>query len=129
MEGGNPLSTIPLVTITPKGIFKYVLITAHAEHNGHKSSLDFVRGSDKREYHQENFEDFLEEVKSKGFVIKKKNLNRGDFTAEHGQMKVNFKCPGGGRIEHNYEGKKCHIYGYSKSFGKVDHTIAQALIS
>jgi hypothetical protein len=38
-------------------------------------------------------------------------------------------CPGGGRIEHNYEGNKCWIYGYSQSYGYVDHSEAQKIIS
>lgn len=40
-----------------------------------------------------------------------------------------FTCPGGGRIEHNYKGNKCFVYGYSKSYGRVDHSLAQRLIS
>lgn len=40
-----------------------------------------------------------------------------------------FKCPGGGRIEHNYNGNKCFVYGYSKSYGRVDPAIAQKLIA
>ena len=39
-----------------------------------------------------------------------------------------FVCPGGGRIEHNHNGKKCSIYGYSKTFGHVDHKIAKGMI-
>ncbi len=40
-----------------------------------------------------------------------------------------FKCLGGGRIQHNHKGNKCFIYGYSKSFGRVDHKIAQGLVA
>lgn len=36
--------------------------------------------------------------------------------------KYEFVCPGGGRIEHNYEGNKCSIYGYSQSYGYIDHS-------
>ena len=46
-----------------------------------------------------------------------------------GELKLKFTCPGGGRIEHNYDGKKCFIYGYSQSYGSVEHTIAQKLVS
>ena len=81
------------------------------------------------EYHANNFEKFVEEVKGKGFDIKKKNIDGGKFEAKKGDTEVKFQCPGGGRIEHNYEGKKCHIYGYSKSYGHVDHSIAQKMIS
>ena len=43
--------------------------------------------------------------------------------------KLAFVCPGGGRIEHNYQGIKCSIYGYSQSYGYVDHHEAQKIIS
>lgn len=36
---------------------------------------------------------------------------------------------GGGRIEHNYQGKLCSIYGYSQSYGYVDHKIARDIIA
>ena len=32
-------------------------------------------------------------------------------------------CPGGGRVTHDPENHKIHIYGYSKGFGKADHQI------
>lgn len=77
----------------------------------------------------DNFQQFFNEVKAQGFVIKKKNLDNGNFTVEGKDSKINFSCPGGGRIEHNQNGKKCFIYGYSKSFGRVEHSIAHKLIS
>lgn len=51
------------------------------------------------------------------------------ITAKLGQDTYLFRCPGGGRIEHNVAGKKCSIYGYSQSYGYVDHKEAQAIIS
>ena len=30
---------------------------------------------------------------------------------------------------YNYNGKKCSVYGYSKTYGRVDHKKAQELIS
>lgn len=47
------------------------------------------------------------------------------FTAKKSNKTYKFKCLGGGRIEHNYKGHKCFIYGYSQSFGRIDHKIAQ----
>ncbi len=47
------------------------------------------------------------------------------FTAKKNNKIYKFKCLGGGRIEHNYKGHKCFIYGYSQSFGKIDHKLAQ----
>lgn len=34
---GNPLDSIPLVTISPQGVFKYILITAKIDHYGKQS--------------------------------------------------------------------------------------------
>ena len=51
------------------------------------------------------------------------------ITAERDGLNLTFVCVGGGRIEHNIEGKLCSIYGYSQSYGKIDHRIAQHLIS
>lgn len=47
---------------------------------------------------------------------------------ERGNRSVTFKCPGGGRIEHEYKGNKCSIYGYSKTYGHVDHKIAMGIV-
>ena len=89
----------------------------------------FVRGDRQLEYHKENFVKFMNEVKGLGFEVGKKNASEGRFEASKGGYKIRFKCLGGGRIEHNYEGKKCFIYGYSQSYGSVQHLIAQELIS
>ena len=43
-------------------------------------------------------------------------------------VNVTFTCEGGGRIEHNYKGEKCSIYGYSQSYGNVDHNIAKEIV-
>ena len=61
--------------------------------------------------------------------MKKWSYDRGVFEATKNGVKCEFKCPGGGRIEHNYNGHKCFVYGYSKSFGRVDHKIAQKIIA
>jgi len=61
--------------------------------------------------------------------VSSKNADQGKFNAEKDGCQFKFTCPGGGRIEHNYKGKKCHIYGYSQSYGSVDHNIAKSLIS
>ena len=45
MEVSNPLDKIPKVAISPKGIFKYILITGDMEYKGGKSEVCFVRGS------------------------------------------------------------------------------------
>lgn len=71
----------------------------------------------------------MNEVKKKGFEIKNKKVDSGTFVASKANIKISFKCPGGGRIEHNYNGNKCFVYGYSKSYGRVDHKIAQGFIA
>jgi hypothetical protein len=47
----NPLSAVPIVQISPEGIFKYILISAEVDNKGQSHKINFVRGSDKREYH------------------------------------------------------------------------------
>ncbi len=95
---GNPLDSIPLVTISPQGMFKYILITAKIDHSGKQSQKTYVRGIDGLEYHLDNLASFLFEVKTQGFQIKKKNLDYGSFEAVKGPYHIAFKCPGGGRI-------------------------------
>lgn len=36
---------------------------------------------------------------------------------------LRFRCPGGGRIVHSAEKKTLEVYGYSKTYGKVDHNL------
>ena len=55
---------------------------------------------------------------------------KGDrITGKRGNKTIEFVCLGGGRIEHNYKGAKMSIYGYSKTYGHVDHTIAKEIIT
>lgn len=75
----SALHDIPLAKISPQGIFKYILITAKVTENGQETAMTFLRGDSKHEYHAENFEAFVEEVKAKGFVIKAKNIDNGKF--------------------------------------------------
>ena len=48
--------------------------------------------------------------------------------AKKDDASVTFTCEGGGRIEHQYQGEKCSIYGYSQSYGHVDHNIAKDIV-
>ena len=43
----GPVGKIPKVTITPKGIFKYILIRGDLDWRGQKEELCFVRGDEK----------------------------------------------------------------------------------
>jgi hypothetical protein len=75
----NSLHDIPLVNISAEGIFKYVLIQGRVTENSQERIINFVRGDKNLEYHAENFGQFAEEVKSKGFEIKGKNVDNGKF--------------------------------------------------
>lgn len=75
----SALHDIPIAKISPQGIFKYILITGKITENGQEAALTFLRGDSKHEYHADNFEAFVEEVKAKGFTIKAKNIDSGKF--------------------------------------------------
>lgn len=74
-----------------------------------------------------NFAALKKELKDNGFEKVKGNDDK--ITASRGDMTFEFVCVGGGRIEHQYEGKVCSIYGYSQSYGPIDHSFAQSVIS
>jgi hypothetical protein len=86
-----------------------------------------VRGSTKFEYHAQNYRDFREELKKRGFgsVL----FRETEITAKKDKRNFRFVCRGGGRIEHNYNGTKCSIYGFSKAYGRADHEKTQTLIA
>nr|XP_023647394.1 14 kDa phosphohistidine phosphatase isoform X2 [Paramormyrops kingsleyae] len=90
------LAAVPAVDIDPSGVFKYVLIRVRSTEEGNDSSVDIVRGYSWAEYHAE-----LE----KG----------GDLDCE---------CLGGGRINHDSQARKIHVYGYSVGFGRAEHSIS-----
>jgi hypothetical protein len=75
----NALNDVPLVKISPEGIFKYILIQAKVHENNQEKLITFVRGDAQQEYHADNFSQFIAEVKSKGFEIKGKNEDQGKF--------------------------------------------------
>ena len=37
---------------------------------------------------------------------------------------VDCECLGGGRIKHDSQAKKIHVYGYSMGFGKANHSVS-----
>jgi len=55
----NPLSAIPVVQLSQKGIFKYILIDASVRNKDQSQNITFVRGNDQKEYHADNFRDFI----------------------------------------------------------------------
>ena len=104
----SELGIIPTVTIDNKGVFKYILIEVE-DKSGDKRV--FVRGSEKFEFHKENFVSFFSE-------LKKYNIDKKQYR---------IKCPGGGRISIS-DKQTMSIYGYSKSYGLGDHLKAKELI-
>lgn len=73
MEADSPLASIPAVTIAPQGIFKYILITATLNKEGHQRQVHFIRGLKDLEYHKDNFNAFIKEVQKHGVEVTKKN--------------------------------------------------------
>ena len=87
--------SIPEVKIDEDGVYKYVQIKCN------KNKI-FIRGSLKLEYHKYIYKDFLKEVENSGLD------------------KNSCKALGGGRINKDEKNKKLKIYGYSKTFGRVE---------
>ena len=94
---------IPLVYIDPNGVFKYVQISCNGK--------IYVRGIKKYKYHKGIFKSFNAE-------IEKLNLNK----------KINTKCIGGGRINHDKENKKILVYGYSNAYGRCEHKLTVEML-
>ena len=86
---------IPELKIDEDGVYKYVQMKCD-------KNYIFVRGSKQFEYHKYIYKDFLKEVES------------------HGLNKKSCKSLGGGRINKDEKNKKIKIYGYSKTFGRVE---------
>jgi hypothetical protein len=118
------IDNIPLVQISTEGIFKYILIQVYI---GNKFTGYLIRGSTEFEYHKQIYLCFRDELKKLGF--KELTFKTKEITAKKGMKSFQFVCPGGGRIEHNYQGIKCSIYGRSKTYGTVNHQKAQELIT
>lgn len=113
---GKNLSTLGEIyrykarTKLDKGTHKYILI----ELRKGSESVIFIRSKRYAEYHR----DILDKFKGKlqGFRIQET-----DFLTV-----TRVECLGGGRI--TFDGKKVHIYGYSKSYGQGDHDLAKKCI-
>ncbi|KAJ8261089.1 hypothetical protein COCON_G00168120 [Conger conger] len=97
------LANIPQVDITPDGVFKYVLIRVRSSEKGDDSSIDIVRGYAWANYHADIYERVATELEKGGGV--------------------DCECLGGGRIKHDSQAKKLHVYGYSMGFGRANHSI------
>ncbi|NP_001274271.1 14 kDa phosphohistidine phosphatase isoform 4 [Homo sapiens] len=102
------LALIPDVDIDSDGVFKYVLIRVHsAPRSGAPAaeSKEIVRGYKWAEYHGEA--DIYDKVS-------------GDMQKQG----CDCECLGGGRISHQSQDKKIHVYGYSMAYGPAQHAIS-----
>ncbi|KAM9063985.1 LOW QUALITY PROTEIN: 14 kDa phosphohistidine phosphatase [Sarcophilus harrisii] len=102
------LAQIPDVDIDPDGVFKYVLIRVRSARDSNPDGKDcpskeIVRGYKWAEYHADIYDKVSEEIQKKGFDCEKL---------------------GGGRISHQSQDKKIHVYGYSMGFGRAQHSLS-----
>ncbi|XP_061603587.1 14 kDa phosphohistidine phosphatase [Phyllopteryx taeniolatus] len=94
---------IPQADIDPSGVFKYVLIRVHSREEEDDTEVDIVRGYGWGEYHADIYDKVSEELEKDGLL--------------------DCECIGGGRIRHDAQAKKIHVYGYSMGFGRANHAI------
>ena len=124
MESKKPVSTVKKVVSTAKqaqaktlftgfapasidntGTFKYIQIHIGSKKDPSAEKKVLIRGTKAFKYHK----DIL-----KQWVTK-------ELQGNGQQDNFEYACPGGGRIKHTPETKTLFIYGYSKTFGRVDH--------
>ncbi|XP_023130553.1 14 kDa phosphohistidine phosphatase isoform X1 [Amphiprion ocellaris] len=98
------MANLPPADIDPSGVFKYVLVRVHSREEGDDSEVDVVRGYGWAEYHADIYDKVSEELEKSG-----------DLDCE---------CIGGGRIKHDPQAKKIHVYGYSMGFGRANHAVS-----
>ncbi|XP_062334928.1 14 kDa phosphohistidine phosphatase [Osmerus eperlanus] len=98
------MANIPQAEIDPTGVFKYVLIRVHSKEEGDDSSVDIVRGFAWAEYHADIYDKVSAELEKLG--------------------PLDCECVGGGRIKHDTQAKKIHVYGYSMGFGRANHSVS-----
>ncbi|XP_056100267.1 14 kDa phosphohistidine phosphatase [Rhinichthys klamathensis goyatoka] len=96
------LAKIPEADLDPNGVFKYVLIRVHSKDDD--SYVDIVRGYAWAEYHADIYDRVAGELEKSGGL--------------------DCECLGGGRIKHEKDAKKIHVYGYSMGFGKANHSVS-----
>lgn len=85
----NLLSKLPQVTLSPEGVFKYILI--EVTYKGEK--LEFVRGNAGLPYHADNFDAFVKEFDTQKFEF--------DGQILRANTNITVECPGGGRVKHS----------------------------
>ncbi|XP_061708299.1 14 kDa phosphohistidine phosphatase-like isoform X1 [Cydia pomonella] len=100
------LAAVPKVDIDPTGVFKYILIKVYDKaQNNQEPSITIVRGYQRCNYHSDIYDEVQEKLQP-----------------------LDCEPLGGGRISHEPDNKKIHIYGYSQGYGKADHEETAKLI-
>eukprot|EP01016_Furgasonia_blochmanni_P049910 TRINITY_DN7636_c0_g2_i2.p1 TRINITY_DN7636_c0_g2~~TRINITY_DN7636_c0_g2_i2.p1 ORF type:complete len:180 (+),score=27.38 TRINITY_DN7636_c0_g2_i2:65-604(+) len=93
---------VPPVKIDDEGRFKYIIINAFLTLDGRKKTGDmiqFIRGTARKAYHPDIFEEFVEEVVAMPLEFKFVQDEK-EVVKKAGSI-LRFECPGGGRIEHS----------------------------
>ncbi|XP_069330927.1 14 kDa phosphohistidine phosphatase isoform X1 [Eulemur rufifrons] len=101
------LAQIPDVDIDSDGVFKYVLIRVQSAPPSAGTpaaeSKEIVRGYKWAEYHADIYDKVSGEMQKQGY---------------------DCECLGGGRISHQSQDKKIHVYGYSMGYGRAQHSVS-----
>ena len=101
------MANIQQADIDPSGVFKYVLIRVRSK-EGDDSEIDVVPSYAWAEYHADIYEKVSAELEKGGLL--------------------DCECVGGGRIRHEPQEKKIHVYGYSVGFGKANHAVSTEIL-
>ena len=105
-KAAKPFTGFYPADIDASGTYKYIQIHVSSKKDPSEKFV-LIRGYKAFKYHK----DIL-----KNWVTKELNGFGQQANFEH-------TCPGGGRIKATPETKTLFVYGYSKTFGRVDHSI------
>ena len=108
----TPFTGFAPASIDNSGTFKYIQIHIGSKKDPSAEKQVLIRGFKAFKYHK----DIL-----KQWVTK-------ELQGNGQQDNFEYACPGGGRIKHTPETKTLFVYGYSKTFGRVDHSITQNIL-
>ncbi|KAF3820901.1 hypothetical protein GH733_011054 [Mirounga leonina] len=119
------LAQIADVDIDSDGVFKYVLIRVHSAPPSEApagESKEIVRGYKWAEYHGEGGAGgrFRGGAEGRGGVTDIYDKVSGEMQKKG----YSCECLGGGRISHQSQDKKIHVYGYSMGYGRAQHSVS-----
>ncbi|NP_001405736.1 14 kDa phosphohistidine phosphatase isoform 1 [Mus musculus] len=123
------LGQIPDVDIDSDGVFKYVLIRVHlAEPSGDpaKECKEIVRGYKWAEYHALEFSVGPTRA-ARAYPEATLPTPADIYDKVSGELQRNgydCECLGGGRISHQSQDRKIHVYGYSMGYGRAQHSVS-----